>query len=282
MIATARAPPRARTAPANSCRCPDCPSICVSAGNCLWGRGAGSAVSPRASARCRCEPAPCPLAKATRSRVRSSRLRFRFHFHSSLRAASFVLAARPAPEVCFVSLFVGKRGDRAPGGVTDPYVHAFLRRRGASRRAVAAFSFGVGPRFAEAVVFALPFAVSDESPANAPHPIATLLAGSPYWPPGGAPRPPGCVACLPRARAPVRSPRAGATGSRPSWERTTIGILSYRNIVKARNMEKNGAGGMKQCAIGTEKNQTVRKCTTRKRAATRCARTHGVSALAPR
>ena len=73
-------------------------------------------------------------------------------------------------------------------------------------------------------------------------PVSQLLAGSPYWPPGGAPTPPGCVACSPRPRAPARSTRAGATGSRPSWERTTIGIVSHRNIVKTRRVEKNGAG----------------------------------------
>src|SRR5262249_58159193 len=85
--------------------------------------------------------------------------------------------------------------------------------------------------------------VAGESLANAPARVAALLAGSSYWLPGGAPTPPECVACWPRARAPVRSTRAGATGSRPSWERTTIGILSYRNIVKAHIVENNGAGG---------------------------------------
>jgi hypothetical protein len=58
---------------------------------------------------------------------------------------------------------LAKRGDGAPAGATNPYVHAFVRRRGAYRRAVAAFSFGFGPRFAEAVVFASRFVISDES-----------------------------------------------------------------------------------------------------------------------
>ena len=90
--------------------------------------------------------------------------------------------------------------------------------------------------------------------------VSQLLAGSPYWPPGGAPTPPGCAACSPRPRAPARSTRAGATGSRPSWERTTIGILSYRNIVKTRLVENNGAGVQKRCAVGTRKKEKLRCC----------------------
>jgi len=87
-------------------------------------------------------------------------------------------------------------------------------------------------------------------------PSAMLLAGSSYWPPGGAPTPPGCVACSPRPRAPVRSTRAGATGSRPSWERTTIGILSYRNIVKRRVVGKDGARNKTDAPSAQKKTKT--------------------------
>jgi len=38
-------------------------------------------------------------------------------------------------------------------------------------------------------------------------------------PEGRSPAPPECTACSPRPRAPARTPRAGATGSRPSGER---------------------------------------------------------------
>ena len=91
-------------------------------------------------------------------------------------------------------------------------------------------------------------------------PSAMLLAGSSYWPPGGAPTPPGCVACSPRPRAPVRSTRAGATGSRPSWERTTIGILSYRNIVKSRIVEKDGARNKANAPSAQKKSKISAQC----------------------
>ena len=88
--------------------------------------------------------------------------------------------------------------------------------------------------------------------------VSQLLAGSPYWPPGGAPTPPGCAACWPRPQAPVLSTRAGATGSRPSWERTTIGILSYRNIVKLCGMWKiDGARVQGQCAGSKETGEEI-------------------------
>ena len=198
----------------------------------------------------RCAPARLPRATATQSLVRSSRLRFRCR--SSLSAASFVLAARPAPEVCFgFSLRREERGRRArrrdvirlcTSSCEDvaPSGAPLRRSPPASGRALRRRSY-----------LASRFAFRTKSQANVPAPVAMLLAGGSYWPPGGAPTPPGCVACSPRARAPVRSTRAGATGSRPSWERTIIGILSHRNIVKIRFVEKNGAGGMKRCAIGT-------------------------------
>src|SRR5262249_27095868 len=53
-----------------------------------------------------------------------------------------------------LSLFVGKRGDGAPGGATNPYVHAFLRRRGAFRRAVRRSPSASGRALQVPVVFA--------------------------------------------------------------------------------------------------------------------------------
>jgi hypothetical protein len=38
--------------------------------------------------------------------------------------------------------------------------------------------------------------------------VSQLLAGGPYWPPGGAPAPPGCVPCEARPRAPHPAPPA--------------------------------------------------------------------------
>ena len=38
--------------------------------------------------------------------------------------------------------------------------------------------------------------------------VSQLLAGGPYWPPGGAPAPPGCVLCEARPRAPHPTPPA--------------------------------------------------------------------------
>ena len=63
---------------------------------------------------------------------------------ASIRSRSFVLAARRAPEVCFMALPSKKEGDGAPFGAAIPDVRALLPVHGASRRAVAAFSFGAG------------------------------------------------------------------------------------------------------------------------------------------
>jgi len=70
------------------------------------------------------------------------------------------------------------------------------RTRSASRRAITAFSFRHRPRFA-----------GDFAHRACP-PSAMLLAGSPYWPPGGVPMPPGCVLCEARPhRIKVKPPR---------------------------------------------------------------------------
>jgi len=100
-----------------------------------------------------------------------------------------------------------------------------LPRCGASRRAVTASLTASGPRFRRS--------------------LARLASSASSWrgvlvPPGGAPAPPERVPLL-RAhpRAPVRSTRAGATGSRPSWERTgriivafcRVGISSHKDVI---------------------------------------------------
>src|SRR5262249_61627414 len=67
-----------------------------------------------------------------------------------------------------------------------------LESTGASRRAIAAFSL----RHRAALFVGR--SISGKRPS-----VSQLLAGGPYWPPGGAPAPPGCVLC-------VKSTRAGA------------------------------------------------------------------------
>jgi hypothetical protein len=137
-------------------------------------------------------------------------------------------------------------------------LHASLRRRGALRRAVgvllrrrAALS---GGRLREAARRFAGFAVISDG-------LSGKVAGAPQRPhrqpaPGGRPvlatrRSPDAARVRGLLAAPAGagpSTRAGATGSRPSWERTSVGILSYRNIVKRRNVEKDGARVQERCA----------------------------------
>jgi len=61
--------------------------------------------------------------------------------------------------------------------------------------------------------------------------VSQLLAGGSYWPPGGAPAPPGCVLCEARPRAPHPAPPSDASRWRPSmsktsWEYILIGLKS--------------------------------------------------------
>ena len=56
--------------------------------------------------------------------------------------------------------------------------------------------------------------------------VSQLLAGGPYWPPGGAPAPPGCVLCEARPRAPHPAPpRMTPHESAPRWT-GRIGLYS--------------------------------------------------------
>src|SRR5262249_9064950 len=73
-----------------------------------------------------------------------------------------------------------------------------LESTGASRRAIPAFSL----RHRAALFVGR--SISGKRPS-----VSQLLAGGPYWPPGGAPAPPGCVLCgKARAQAPHPIPPA--------------------------------------------------------------------------
>ena len=59
--------------------------------------------------------------------------------------------------------------------------------------------------------------------------VSQLLAGVPYWPPGGAPAPPGCVLCEARPRAPHPTPpRMTPHESAPRWTEQ-IGLYSRQD-----------------------------------------------------
>jgi hypothetical protein len=112
-----------------------------------------------------------------------------------------------------------KEGDGAPSDATNPYVRAFLRRRGASRRAVRRSPSAPFRAHRGTGVLALP------------------AASSSRWPPSG-PRSESGAARVQRPaepcpRAPARSTRAGATGSRPSWGTGKTDYNPNRNIVKS-------------------------------------------------
>src|SRR6476646_5589028 len=77
--------------------------------------------------------------------------------------------------------------------------------------------------------------------------VSQLLAGGPYWPPGGAPAPPGCVLCEARARAPHPTPpRMTPHESAPRWTGriglySTIGLKSrVRRLLEARTFLVEG------------------------------------------
>jgi hypothetical protein len=137
--------------------------------------------------------------------------------YRSLRASSVVLAARSAPEVCFVTLAFESEEDGAPIGAAVLLFHASFRTRGAYRRAVSA-SLRRRPRFRPAPLGA--------------QAVSQLLAGGPSAP-GRSPAPPGGVPLLrARPRAPTQSPRAGATGSCPSRgnrQRWVYGLIGRKS-----------------------------------------------------
>ena len=149
------------------------------------------------------------------------------------RACSIVPAARMRPGFRETRARQGARGSRPPSKETrgtarhaarqsyvarDPFRTA--RRLAARRPAIFA---APGRAFRLAASFRLRPPVA--TPFGWPRAEASGGLGGPpsasssrrvFVPAGGAPAPPGSVACWPRPRAPARTPRAGATGSRPS------------------------------------------------------------------
>jgi hypothetical protein len=84
-------------------------------------------------------------------------------------------------------------GTGAPSGATIVFVcpQSLSRPRGAARRATQTSLRRLG-LFA-GVFLTAPGRAFRGRPKHGRPPSAKLLAGSPYWPPGGAPAPPGCV-----------------------------------------------------------------------------------------
>ena len=145
------------------------------------------------------------------------------------------IKANAPPPVFFVRPGVGpsstsvllpsrkREGDGAPKGASSPSVtpscEGVAPLGAPSRR----FHCGAGPRFrgplrpASGSKLAAPFGSTarPKPRAGLGGPPSASSSQGPVVVPGGAPAPPGCVASSPRPRAPARTPRAGATGSRP-------------------------------------------------------------------
>ena len=106
----------------------------------------------------------------------------------------------------------------------SPYRHANLGPRGASRRAVSAFFAAPGRAFGQNASARRPFWAA---PCRRAHAVSELLAGG-RSAPGRSPGAARARALLrARPRAPARSPRDGATGSRPPWG---SGEVDYKRI----------------------------------------------------
>ena len=148
-----------------------------------------------------------------------------------IEASSIVPAARmrpgfgnPSPGGPGDSTPAKRRGGRRATRRGSPMLRAILLGpRGALRRAVRRFLRRRAALFGSPLRSASGLRLRPLSGGRARKPRANL-GGPPsasssrrvFVPAGGAPAPPGSVACWPRPRAPARSPRAGATGSRPS------------------------------------------------------------------
>ena len=102
--------------------------------------------------------------------------------------------------------------------------HSLSEIRGAARRATRTSLRSPGLFAASSLLrrAALFVAVRDNGTAS----VSQLLAGGSYWPPGGAPAPPGCVPCGARPRAPHPiPPRMTPHESAPRWT-GRIGLYS--------------------------------------------------------
>src|SRR6185295_3682496 len=117
-------------------------------------------------------------------------------------------------------------GDGAPRGATIVIVcpQSLSEPRGAARRATRTSLRS--PGLFAGVFLTAPGRAFRGRPKQRRPPSAKLLAGSPYWPPGGAPAPPGCVLCEARPRAPHPAPpRMTPHESAPRWT-GQIGLYS--------------------------------------------------------
>ena len=104
--------------------------------------------------------------------------------------------------------------------------HSLSEIRGAARRATRTSlrTSGVYLRASSLRRRAALFVAARENTERPPS--AKLLAGGSYWPPGGAPAPPGCVPCGARPRAPHPiPPRMTPHESAPRWT-GRIGLYS--------------------------------------------------------
>jgi hypothetical protein len=130
---------------------------------------------------------------------------------STTHASSPVLFGEAPGRPVFPLSPLKDEGDGAPKGRN----HCSLCARIPSRKYGA--PLGAPPRQACAVrayLRRLPSCAGPRfswSPQTGTASVSQLLAGGPYWPPGGAPAPPGCVLCEARPRAPHPAPPPDAS-----------------------------------------------------------------------
>ena len=117
------------------------------------------------------------------------------HFSNSQASSPVLFVEAPGRPVflLFVCSPRQSEGDGAPSGATIVIVcpRSLARPRGAARRATQTSLRS--PGLFAGVFLTAPGRAFRGRPKHGRPPSAKLLAGSPYWPPGGAPAPPGCV-----------------------------------------------------------------------------------------
>jgi hypothetical protein len=122
--------------------------------------------------------------------------------------------------------------------------HSLSEIRGAARRATQTSLRSLGLFAASSFLRRVALFVA--APKQGRPPSAKLLAGGSYWPPGGAPAPPGCVLCEARPQAPHPiPPRMTPHESAPRWiERiglySVIGLKSSGRLLEARTLLVEG------------------------------------------
>ena len=126
--------------------------------------------------------------------TRSAPLVHKFTFQTAKQHRPYYLS-RPRVGPSSFSSFSPRQseGDGAPSGATIVIVcpRPLARPRGAARRATQTSLRS--PGLFAGVFLTAPGRAFRGRPKHGRPPSAKLLAGSPYWPPGGAPAPPGCV-----------------------------------------------------------------------------------------